>query len=120
IDALKVSNGLSSREAGIVGAANIYGGALGSMLLALSARRVRWSWLSNRLLPLLIGLDAISLFSPHIFWLGIVRFAQGVAGGALVGVGYLVIGRMSLPNRTFGMTILLQVLLGTGSIAVLP
>jgi predicted MFS family arabinose efflux permease len=120
IDALKVSNGLSNREAGIVGAANMYGGALGSVLLALSARRVRWSWLSNRLLPLLIGLDAISLFSPHVCWLGIVRFAQGVAGGALVGVGYLVIGRMSLPNRTFGMTILLQVLLGTGSIAVLP
>jgi len=120
IDALEVANGATSREAGIVGAANMYGGACGSVMLALWVRRARWYRLANRLLPVLIGIDALSLLVQPVYWLAPLRFLHGLAGGALVGVGYLVVSRIPLPNRTFGLTILLQVMLGTAAIATFP
>jgi hypothetical protein len=51
IDAFEVANGATHRAAGIVGAANMYGGACGSMILALWVRRARWYELSSRTRP---------------------------------------------------------------------
>jgi predicted MFS family arabinose efflux permease len=120
IDALSAANQATRQEAGIIGSANMYGGACGSVILALSHRRVRWFELSNRLLPMLIVLDGLSLFVQDVYWLAPLRFLHGIVGGALVGVSYLVVAGIPLPSRTFGMTIGLQVLLGTVAIATVP
>jgi predicted MFS family arabinose efflux permease len=98
----------------------MYGGAFGSVILALSHRRVRWFSLANTLLPALIGIDALSFFVQDVHWLAPLRFAHGLVGGALVGVSYLVISSIAFPSRSFGMTIWLQVVLGTIAIATVP
>jgi hypothetical protein len=88
IDALTVVNRSTNQEAGIVGAANMYGGACGSVILALAHRRVRCFKLPNILLPALLSIDALSLYVPDVHSLAPLRFAHGIVGGALVGVSH--------------------------------
>ncbi len=76
IDALKVSAGFTNLQAGIIGAANTYGGALGSVTVALLVRRVRWYPVANLLLPALIAMDLLSMQLHGAEWLrlGVVGF----------------------------------------------
>lgn len=120
IDALKVSAGFTNLQAGIIGAANTYGGALGAVTVALLVRRVRWYPLTNLLLPALIAMDLLSMQLHGAVWLALARFLHGIFGGATVGVGFLVISRIARPNRTFGILILLQAGIAAAGIAVLP
>jgi predicted MFS family arabinose efflux permease len=120
VDALKVASGLTTREAGLISAANMYGGAFGSAVLALYSRRAHWDKLANWLLPALIIADALSAWVHSAAVLAVLRFAQGCLGGALVGAGYLLISRIPIPSRTFAMSILAQVLLGAGMVSTFP
>ncbi len=112
VDGLKEGLAFSDRQAGFVASANVYGAAMGALLIVFVVRRLAWRPTSYALLTGLVAMDLLSLVvhSPEL--LIAVRFLHGCVGGALVGVGFSVIARMLHPDRTFGVLLLIQFGLG--------
>jgi predicted MFS family arabinose efflux permease len=120
VDGLVVGLHFDNAQAGLVGAANIYGASAGAFLAVLIVRRVRWR---PTLFALLIALLAIDLASTAIrmpLALAAVRAMHGLVGGMIVGVTYSVMARLPLPQRAFGMLLLIQFSLGGLGVMYLP
>ena len=111
---------LSAREAGRIGACNVYGAALGAFCAVFIVRRVAWRPAAIGLLCVLIGLDLSSIFIHSPPLLTVVRLLHGVAGGLLVGISYAVIARTRLPDRCFGALMVVQSSLGGLGLMFLP
>jgi predicted MFS family arabinose efflux permease len=112
VDGLIEGMGFTARQAGYVGSANVYGAAAGALLIVFLVRRLRWRPAAYTLLLMLIGMDLVSLLvSTPALLIGL-RFVHGFVGGALVGVAFAVIARASLPDRTFGVLLVVQFGLG--------
>jgi len=123
VDGLKEGLGFSNRDAGLVGSANMYGAACGAFLIAFVIRYVhpfKWRISATILLFSLMGLDTLSIMTTLPPWLLGVRFMHGLAGGALVGLGFSIIARTVAPDRTFGMLLLVQALAGGAGVMALP
>lgn len=120
VDGLIEGLGFSSRDAGLVGSANVYGAAAGALLIVFIIRRVRWKPTALVLLLLLIGIDLASMLLNSPGPLIGLRFVHGFAGGMLVGIGFSVIARTRDPDRTFGMLLLVQFGLGGLGVMYLP
>jgi predicted MFS family arabinose efflux permease len=112
VDGLKEGLAFTDKQAGFVASANVYGAAVGALLVVFVVRRLSWRPTSYALLAALILMDLLSLVlrSPEI--LIAARFIHGFVGGALVGVGFSVIARMLHPDRTFGVLLFVQFGLG--------
>ena len=112
VDGLKEGLAFTDRQAGFVASANVYGAAVGALLVVFIIRRLSWRPTSYALLAALILVDLLSMMlaSPEI--LIAARFVHGFVGGALVGVGFSVIARMLHPDRTFGVLLFVQFGLG--------
>jgi predicted MFS family arabinose efflux permease len=112
VDGLKEGLAFTDRQAGFIASANVYGAAVGALLVVFVVRRLSWRPTSYALLTILILMDLLSMLirSPEI--LIAARFVHGFVGGALVGVGFSVIARMLHPDRTFGVLLFVQFGLG--------
>ena len=112
VDGLKEGLAFTDKQAGFVASANVYGAAVGALLVVFVVRRLSWRPTSYALLAALILMDLLPLVlrSPEI--LIAARFIHGFVGGALVGVGFSVIARMLHPDRTFGVLLFVQFGLG--------
>ncbi len=112
VDGLKEGLAFTDRQAGFVASANVYGAAVGALLVVFIVKRLSWRPVSYTLLAVLILMDLLSLLliTPEVL-IG-VRFMHGCVGGALVGVGFSVIARMLHPDRTFGVLLFVQFGLG--------
>lgn len=110
----------SARDAGWVGAANVYGAALGALVAVWLAPLVRWRRLAVAALLGLMLLDLLStgLTTPAV--LIAIRALHGLVGGTLVGTSFMVISRTRVPERTFGMLIFIQYGFGGLGLALLP
>lgn len=117
IDSLKVGLAFSNRQAGLVGSFNMYGGAVGALLIAFIIKHITWRRAAHCMLFGLIALDAVSMTVHDPVILIGVRFVHGVVGGALVGLGYSLFARTPAPDRTFGVLLLLQA--GAGGLGVM-
>lgn len=111
---------LSPAEAGRIGAYNVYGAALGAFCAVLIVRRIPWRPASVLLLCSLISLDVSSMWAHSASLLGVLRFLHGTAGGMLVGISYAVIARTRLPDRCFGVLMVVQSSLGGLGLMFLP
>ena len=120
VDGLVTGLGFSNPQAGMVGAANIYGASVGSFIAVLLVRRLPWRPALIVLLTLLVLLDLISLVVPSAPLLTGVRALHGVFGGMAVGVTYSVMARTRSPDRAFGMLLLVQFGLGGLGVMFLP
>jgi predicted MFS family arabinose efflux permease len=120
VDGLQEAVGFSVQQAGRIGSFNMYGMAIGSFLMVLNIKRLDWKSASWKLLIAMIAIDSLSatLHSAELFMA--VRFVHGLFGGALVSIGFSVIGRTNSPNRTFGVLMLLQSLIAAGGAIALP
>ncbi len=120
VDGLITGLGFSNAQAGMVGAANIYGASVGSLVAVFLIRRIRWRPVLITLLTLLLLLDLGSALirTPEIF-VG-VRALHGLVGGMSVGITYSVMARMASPDRAFGMLLLVQFGLGGLGVMFLP
>jgi predicted MFS family arabinose efflux permease len=116
VDAL----GLSQREAGLVGSANLYGASCGALLAVLLVQRLPWRAAARALLLALIVADAASALLASAPALIGLRFVHGVLAGTLVGVMYAVMARTGEPDRTFGVLLFVQFGLGGLGVLVLP
>ena len=112
VDGLKEGLGFTDRQAGFVASANVYGAALGALLIVLLVKRLSWRPTSYLLLAALVLMDLVSLFVSSPELMIAVRFVHGCIGGALVGVGFSVIARTLHPDRTFGVLLFVQFGLG--------
>lgn len=112
--------GVSQREAGWVGSANIYGAAVGALVAVLIIKRIPWRMTAFVALILLIILDLISSRVADIQTLIGLRFVHGLVGGLLVGVAYGVVSRTRSPDRVFGTLLAVQFGLGGLGVMMLP
>jgi predicted MFS family arabinose efflux permease len=120
VDGLIQGAGFSNRQAGLVGSSNVYGAALGALAAVFLVKRINWRKAAYGLLVGLIGMDLLSLLVQHFEPLLVMRFAHGVVGGLLVGIGFSIIARTTQADRTFGYLLLVQVGLGGLGLMVLP
>jgi len=120
VDALQAGLGFGIQQAGRIGSANTYGGALGAFTMAFIAPRLPWRRTLVLLLVALMVLDAGCLLVRSAAIMMTMRFTQGLFGGAMVGLAYLLISRGQNPSRTFGILLVLQYSLYMTTIAVMP
>jgi predicted MFS family arabinose efflux permease len=109
-----------AREAGWVGSANVYGAVAGALLAVFLSQRVRWRRIAVLALCALIVIDLLSITITTPWPLIITRFLHGTVGGTLVGTSFAVIARTRVPERTFGMLLIVQYGLGGVALLLLP
>ena len=110
----------SQRDAGFVGSANVYGAALGALMAVFFVKRISWRPAAIACLLTLICADLLSILIHQATPLIAARFAHGIVGGMLVGIGFSVIGRTRVPDRVFGMLLVVQFGLGGLGVMTLP
>ena len=120
VDGLKVGLGFSNKQAGLVGSCNVYGAATGAFLIAFLVRRINWRSAAHLLLLGLIGMDLLSMLVKNPFGLMGARFLHGFIGGMLIGISFSIFARMTAPDRTFGMLLVVQVFTGGLGVMTLP
>lgn len=120
IEGLTRGLGLTTREAGLIGSANVYGAAVGAFAAAFLIRRWPWRPTTIMLLIALMSLDLASMELESAAALILLRAVHGVVGGLLVGFAFAVIARTLRPERTFGMLLLVQFGLGGLGVMFLP
>jgi predicted MFS family arabinose efflux permease len=120
VDGLKVGLGFSNKQAGLVGSCNVYGAATGAFLIAFLVRRIHWRSAAHLLLLGLIGMDLLSMLVKNPFGLMGARFLHGFIGGMLIGISFSIFARMTAPDRTFGMLLVVQVFTGGLGVMTLP
>jgi len=121
IGALTRARLLDPGQIGVIGAAPMLGMFVGALatsfhLDALLSRRavarvVVTMAACYALLGLSLGASVVS-FAPMVLAL----FAAGLAGAALMGIGFAVIGTSSQPDRTFSLWIATQLAVGAGAV----
>ncbi len=116
IDALH----FSAPVAGRIGSFNVYGAALGAFAAVWIVGRRPWRSAAAWLLCALIAFDVGSAFVHDATTMLCVRTLHGIAGGMLVGISFSVIARTRVPDRTFGMLLAVQALLGGLGLMFLP
>ncbi len=119
VSGLTLQAEFTRETAGYVFAANMYGSAVGGFVIILLVERVRWKPAAFALLALIVAVDLASAWTDRSTALLTLRFCHGLAGGALIGVGMSVVARMTSPEKTFAILILIQLLLGGTGVAVL-
>jgi len=102
----------TSANAGYLLSINLYGTALGAMLIVFGIRRLPWRSTAALLMLVVLLADLWSAWRPNPETLHLMRFLHGVAGGASIGVISSVIARTTNPERTFALTVLIQLTLG--------
>lgn len=120
VDGLVSGLGLTDSEAGNIGSANIYGAALGALVVIFLVKRIPWRPAALIALLTLIVIDLIStvITAPEV--LIVIRLIHGIVGGMLVGVSYAVIARTGKADRTFGILLFVQFGLGGLGVMTLP
>jgi predicted MFS family arabinose efflux permease len=116
VDGLHFTN----RAAGQVASANVYGAALGALIAVFVVRRIAWRRLALAALIGLIAADLASTLVTSADMLTAARFAHGTIGGILIGTAFAVIARTKVPDRTFGMLLVVQFGLGGVGLMLLP
>jgi predicted MFS family arabinose efflux permease len=120
VDGLKSGLHFTTREAGFVAAANVYGAALGAFAAVFTVRLLNWRVVA---VSALVGLIVLDLACTQITVSGVLipaRFIHGVIGGFLVGTSYGVFARTRAPDRVFGMLLVVQFGMGGLGVMILP
>ena len=120
VDGLIESLGFSNRDAGLVGAANMYGAATGALTAVFLVKHINWRTVAVALLFGLIAIDLTSMILTSANALIGTRFVHGCVGGMLVGIGFAVMSRTTEVERTFGYLLTIQFGLGGLGLMFLP
>lgn len=120
VDGLITALGFTNQQAGSVASANLYGAALGALLIVFLIRRMNWQLMALLFLAGLISIDIASMYVTEAGTMITLRFFDGFIGGMLVGTGFSVIARTEGPDRTFGVLLFVQFGLGGLGVMMLP
>jgi predicted MFS family arabinose efflux permease len=120
VEGLQTGLHFTAAVAGRIGAANVYGAAVGALLASVLVTHWPWRRTALTLLIMLIGIDVASMFVSSSSALLAIRALHGTVGGCLVGFSFSVIARTAQPERTFGVLLVVQGGLGGLGVMVLP
>ncbi len=120
VEGLQTGLHFTAAVAGRIGAANVYGAAVGALLASFLVTVWPWRRAALALLIILIGIDVASTFVSGSTALLAIRALHGTVGGCLVGFSFSVIARTAQPERTFGVLLVVQGGLGGLGVMVLP
>lgn len=120
VDGLIRALDFSNQQAGAVASANVYGAAVGALLIVFLIRHINWRFAALCFLCLLICIDTASMLVTKPTALVAIRFLHGFVGGMLVGTGFSVIARTVQPDRTFGVLLFVQFGLGGLGVMFIP
>ena len=120
VSALREGLGYTARDAGLIGAADVYGAAFGCALAALFIRKLPWRATAAVMLTAMILVDALSTLWGGFGTLLPLRLVHGLIGGVSVGIGFSVIARTPTPDRGFGVLMLVQFWLAGLALMLLP
>ena len=120
VDGLIGNLHFSPRDAGLVASANVYGAALGALTAVFVVKTVPWRKAAYIILALLIAMDLGSTLVHAPLPLIALRFVHGLMGGLLVGISYGVIARTQVPEKVFGVLLVVQFGLGGLGLMYLP
>lgn len=112
--------GLSEARAGYLASAEMFGIAAATVLCASFTARLNWKWICAIALSVLGLADLISAFVHNYLHLIVTRSVAGVASGALISLGYAVVGTAINPNRSFGFLIMLVLTYGALGLLAIP
>lgn len=112
VSSLEQQPNFTPEAAGLVVASNMYGTTIGGLLVVALVRALPWRLSCTVLAALIAATDLTSIWVDDPFWLATIRFIHGLVGGAIMGFGSLLIVRAGQADRTFGIMIALQMLLG--------
>lgn len=120
VNALAGELGFTNVEAGQIVAVNGYGGLLGISAAIFFISRVNVNSALIKLLLLLAAVDVCTIwmndYSSMLSW----RFLSGLIGGFTVGIAFSQLAKTKEPDRGFGFLLLIQFIIGSLVIAVLP
>ena len=120
VDGLITALGFSNQQAGSAVSANLYGAALGALLIVFLIKKLNWQLTALLLLAGLISIDLASIYVTQPNTMIALRFCDGLVGGMLVGTGFSIIARTEGPDRTFGVLLFVQFGLGGLGVMMLP
>lgn len=120
VDGLMSGLGFSAKDAGMVASSNVYGAALGALTAVFLIKYVPWRRAAVIILCLLMVMDAGSMLVQTPTVLIGLRFVHGLMGGLLVGISYGVISRTKVPEKVFGVLLVVQFGLGGLGLMYLP
>lgn len=112
--------GLSASQASRVLAVEIFSLALSNAAACLWLHRFSYRSLAQRLLLALIALNVSCIFSTGYDTLLAQRAAVGVVEGALLAVGFGLLGTTSHPERNFGFYFAASLTVGAINVRILP
>lgn len=110
----------SQKDAGFVFSVNGYGTAFGALIAVFAVKHIPWRRAAVAALIGLIATDVMSTQIDTLMVLTAIRLVHGVVGGFLIGVAFSVIARTRMPDRVFGMLLVVQLLLGGLGLRYLP
>ena len=112
--------GIKPASAGLIASANVYGAALGALIAVFLVRRLPWRVAATAALCGLIAIDLVSTRVTSVPGLTGLRLCHGIVGGLLVGIAFAVIARTRVPDRVFGMLLVVQFGIGGIGLWALP
>jgi len=112
--------GFSEQQAGAVAAIEMWGIALTTVVMTALAGRIRYHFILRAALVIMIVGNLLSsvLHSFEVF--SIARLAVGIGSGALISLGFIIIGKSSNPDRNFGHLVMWVLLFGAVILALMP
>jgi predicted MFS family arabinose efflux permease len=121
VGALQDTLGFSSQQAGLITAAEVFGGALASICAAFWIQRVNWRLAALFAIAVVVLGNLLSSFQQSYLALLALRGAVGFLGeGTAFAVAISVISNTSETDRNFAYSIAAQVAFGVVAFATLP
>ncbi len=112
--------GLSEQQAGVIASANLFGSAIGMLIVAGLLKHFSLLRLAIMGVGLEVVADLASLFFDAALQLGCLRFAAGIGGGVVTATAISWIAQQPNPERGYGLFMMLQFGVGALILAVLP
>ena len=99
--------GFDDRQAGYIASAEMFGIALATIIMTVLASHINWHRICYGALVIVFTGNLISVTITDFGAFSTVRFVIGIGSGALISLGYAIVGLTDNPDRNFGYMIVL-------------
>ena len=99
--------GFDDRQAGYIAWAEMFGIALATIIMTVLASHINWHRICYGALVIVFTGNLISVTITEFEAFSTVRFVIGIGSGALISLGYAIVGLTDNPDRKFGYMIVL-------------
>ena len=112
--------GFSDKQAGYIVSAEMFGIALATIIMTVLASRINWHRICYGALVIVVTGNLISVTITDFEAFSSARFVIGIGSGALISLGYTIVGLTDNPDRNFGYLIVLVLVYSALVLLVMP